>query len=138
MKKLYLLYVLMIYAISSNQTVYATHAAGADLTYTNVGPNTIHLKLRFYRDCSGIPAPTTGAISVSSANCGIILPQLNMPLTGSSELLTSECIDTTLASTCNGGTRLGIEVYIYEQDVTLPSGCTDWIFEFGEIGRAHV
>ena len=135
MKKLYLLYVLMIYAISSNQTVYASHAAGADLTYIFVSPNVIHLKLRFYRDCSGIPAPATGNINISSASCGQSLPQLNMPLTGSSKFLTSECIDTTLASTCNGGTRLGIEVYIYEQDVTLPSGCTDWIFEFGECCR---
>lgn len=134
MKKSYLIFVLTIFATFSIQTAHASHAAGADLTYTYVSTNTIHLKLRFYRDCSGIPAPITALINISSASCGQNF-SINMPLISSSEFLTSECIDTTLASTCNGGNRLGIELYIYEQDVTLPTICTDWIFEFVECMR---
>ncbi len=121
--------------VSSITKVNASHAVGADLTYTYVSANVIHIKLRFYRDCSGIPAPLTAAIDISSVSCGIIQPTVNLPLISSTQIVTSDCIDTSQATTCNGGPRYGVEEYIYEGDVTLPQGCTDWIFEFEECCR---
>ena len=137
MKKMQTFISLIAIIVISNITIVkASHAVGADLTYAYVSPNTIHLRLRFYRDCTGIPAPATGNIRISSSSCNQPAFGINMPLVSAGEIVTSDCIDTTALTTCHpGGTRYGVEEYVYEQDLSLPMICNDWLFEFEECCR---
>jgi len=40
----------------------ASHAQGGSLTYTSLGGNSYRVRVDFFRDCSGIPAPTSLAL----------------------------------------------------------------------------
>ena len=111
-----------------NNKVFATHAAGSDLTYTWVSGNTYHVRVSFYRDCAGIAAPNTVTLNVKSTSCGqnfnVTLPRVS----GTGQEITFPCNPTS--TVCNGGTNPGIQLYQYEADVTLPTQCTDWIFSY--------
>ena len=50
-------------------TASATHISGADITYKWISGNTYQLSLTLYRDCAGIAAPATAAVTYSSVSC---------------------------------------------------------------------
>ncbi len=107
---------------------YASHAMGADLTYTCLGGNTYRIRLSFYRDCIGINAPTSAYITITSASCGQSLGVTCYPIPGTGVQITPLC--PSALSTCNGGTFTGIQEWIYEGIVTLPMQCPDWVFSY--------
>ncbi|MEO8148644.1 MAG: PKD domain-containing protein, partial [Bacteroidia bacterium] len=111
-----------------SKTAYATHSMGADLTYTCLGGNNYKLRLSFYRDCSGIAAPSNVTINIHSISCGDSLNVVLLPIPGTGVEITPIC--TSVTSTCNGGTFTGIREWIYEGIVTLPSQCPDWGFSY--------
>lgn len=111
----------------SHQAV-ASHAMGADLTYQCLGGNTYKVRLSFYRDCIGIPAPANVYINVRSASCNKALGVTAYPLPGTGQQVTYLC--PTATTTCNGGTFTGIQEWVYEGVVTLPMQCTDWQFSY--------
>jgi len=121
----------------------ASHAMGADITYTCTGPNTYEVTLTFYRDCDGISAPS-GPITLNaeSANC-------NASTTASltQDPPSSYCNDGVINSngeceipgvcnsqlsntTCNGGNLPGVEQYQYTGTLILPQQCSDWIISY--------
>ncbi|NNF01081.1 MAG: PKD domain-containing protein, partial [Bacteroidia bacterium] len=106
----------------------ASHAMGADLTYTCLGGNTYRVTLSFYRDCIGISAPGSVYINVSSASCGENLGVTAFPIAGTGQEVTQLC--PTAVSTCNGGVYTGIQEWIYEGVITLPRQCDDWLFSY--------
>jgi hypothetical protein len=108
-----------------SQEAKATHAMGADLTYTCIGNNQYAVTLSFYRDCNGINIPNTASISWSGS-CG----------SGTERITRSSITDITpicpgiVGSACNGGNGVfGIEQHIYTGVITLPGNCTN--VEFG-------
>ena len=141
MKKIQLLFYLVTLVIFGIITkVNASHAVGADLTYTYVSANVIHLKLKFYRDCSGTYAPNAVNINISSVSCSTVPFGVSLPQTGFSEIAVSGCVGITSFTTCHvpPGYRYGVEEYIYEADVVLPAACSDWKLEFKECCRNNV
>lgn len=48
----------------------ASHALGADMSYVSVGPGIYFVQYRFYRDCSGIPAPSNFTLEYEATGCG--------------------------------------------------------------------
>ena len=64
MKKLFTLLVVSVLALMMLPTTSrASHMAGMDLTYEYTGvANTYLLRLKYYRDCTGIPVPTIANI----------------------------------------------------------------------------
>ncbi len=114
---------------------YGSHAVGADITYTYVGPNQYLITVRFYRDCAGIDAPLTHVINYTG--CGGTLSgsvTLNQPTGSGLEIAPSPCLPAVTTS-CNGGTGYGVQEYIYQGLVTLPQPCADWTFSFSECCR---
>jgi len=111
------------------QRVNATHAAGADLTYTSLGGLVYQVDATFYRDCNGTMEPGNVAISYKSALCGFTRTALanKIPNDNGSEI-TMPC--ATAPSTCNGGNSPGIRKWIYRAIITLPAACSDWIFSY--------
>lgn len=106
----------------------ANHSVAANITYTYVSGNTYKLRLSFYRDCSGNASPFNVAIKAKSLSCadstGAILNQIS----GTGQEVPPDCI--TQPTTCNGGILPGIQEWIYEGNITLPSQCSDWTFSY--------
>lgn len=125
-KNLWLVFLILPLLIS--QQTFATHAQSADITYQCLGNNQYQISVSFYRDCAGTNAPNNVNIDIVSASCN---QNLNLNLTqipGTGTDVTPIC--NTMATTCNGGTSPGVEEYIYQGVITLPTNCTDWIFSF--------
>ena len=140
--------ILILLLIISSVKLYATHAAGMDISYECIsqGSNsdTYKITLKFYRDCDGIGAPgnteliwdpfwgwtnyTTPLLDlVYSSSCG----------SGSNTLYqvgSAVNINPTCLSYCNGGNTLGIEQYTYETTITL-SHCSNWMLSVCEAAR---
>jgi gliding motility-associated-like protein len=108
--------------------VCASHSMGADLTYQCLGGNDYKLRLSFYRDCSGISAPSFLFININSVSCGFNYFELALPIPGTGQEITPIC--PAEVSTCEGGTFTGIQEWIYEAVITLPAECSDWQFSY--------
>ncbi|MBL4657886.1 MAG: hypothetical protein JKX73_07780, partial [Flavobacteriales bacterium] len=109
----------------------ASHSMGVDLTFMCLGNDTYVFTISFYRDCSGINAPTSANLSLSSVNCNQSLTQ-NLPLISSQEI---SALCPTALSTCQGGSEPGAEQYIYSDTIQLPAQCTDWVFSWSHCCR---
>ncbi len=107
---------------------FASHAVGADLSYQCISGNQYRITLNFYRDCSGVNAPNSPSVTISSASCGQSFSRtLFLQSSDEVEVL---CPGQINNSTCNGGSLPGIEQYIYSRNVTLPAQCTDWVISY--------
>ncbi len=115
---------LMLY--SSNAT--ASHLIGADLTYiTTMVPGEYLLRLRVYRDCTGIPINNPAPLTYYSGSLNQCMTT-TMPLYSSQVIPQFYCL--TSIPTCTGGTG-SIEEYVYELLVYLPPA-NDWTFHWSE------
>ncbi len=138
-----LFFALLFLFVSKN--AYASHAMGADLSYECINPltHTYKITVRFFRDCSGIDAPTDVVLDISSATCGqsftANLPREACPsgVPGAacevSPLCPSALAQSTCASTLNP--YPGVQAFVYSANVIFPSACTDWTIAFTESSR---
>lgn len=111
----------------NSNDVYATHAMGADLTYSCIGNNQYRIRLQFYRDCNGINATNSVSVNVNSPGC----QNLNVTLTRVSLTEVTPVCPGIVGTACNGGGgQFGIERFVYEGVVTLPSSCSNWVFSW--------
>ncbi len=119
--------------------VKASHAAGAELTYTWVSGSTYHFTFKFYRDCNpgsaGAPAGWNGSngqrfcyFNSCDGTTGFVgairpafYPGTNTP-NGSPVSLGCPGFPTT----CNGGGLPGYQEWVYENDITFPTQCNAW------------
>ncbi|MEO8147972.1 MAG: T9SS type A sorting domain-containing protein [Bacteroidia bacterium] len=107
----------------------ASHYAGSDMYYECLGGNQYKVTLVFYRDCSGIDEPPDALINLtnvctgSATSTSIFKKPDGVGFTNGQEI-SSTC--TGVLSTCNGGTAPGLRKWIYEGNVTIASGCTNW------------
>ena len=127
--KVYTILSLIAFCIAAipNKTE-ASHAMGADLAYTCLGNGQYALTLSFYRDCTGISAPTSATINMTSS-CNTLIATL--PLISWVEI---SPICPTALSSCQGGTEPGAEQYIYSDTISV-SPCADWVFSFSHCCR---
>src|SRR5690606_18142941 len=112
----------------------ASHAAGGEIIYEHVSDSTYRFFFKFYRDCTGIAAPSTAVLCYKS-DCHPQVNQTNMALwpgkippgvdNGSSVSLGCSNASTT----CEGsGGQPGYEEYWYYVVLTLPYSCDAWTF----------
>lgn len=132
----YLLCFLTLAAFFLPTDVFGSHAMGTDITYECIGTNQYRVRVSFYRDCSGINAPSSIILDYFSPSCNISSGTYNLTLTlQSSQEVSPLCPSQLVNSTCNGGFYPGVEQYVYEGIVTLPQQCSDWIFGYAECCR---
>ena len=115
----------------------ASHIFATNITceYTGV-VNTYHVTYKMYRDCSGIPAPTVVNLCYSSASLSQNGTATLNPIAGTGqEISLGPCFQAGTITSCNGGTSVGIQEYVYDGTVTVPAAATDWIFAYGECCR---
>jgi hypothetical protein len=129
MKKYLILSLITLFSVFLNKNMFASHFAGADLTYTCLGGSSYLISLTFYRDCSGVSAPTSAQIqfTCSSNNALNFSATLNQ-IPGTGQSVTPNC--SAVPSTCSGGTAYGIQEYIYQAVVTLQA-CNSWTMSYG-------
>jgi len=112
------------------ENVQASHLAGGEINYECLGNNQYRISLILYQDCAGASMQMSESLNISSTNCGLTLPSLNMPLDTSYEV--SSC---PLNTNCNGGQNPGIRKYVYTNILIFPQACTDWILSWSDCCR---
>jgi hypothetical protein len=106
----------------------ASHAAGADLTYTCLGNNQYQISLAFYRDCDGIAAPASASVSILNG-CTNTTTSITLQQKGFVEV-TQLCPSQIGNSSCNGGNLPGIQQYTYIDTFTFPTSCTNFTLRY--------
>jgi gliding motility-associated-like protein len=120
----------LLILMTAPQQVNGSHIAGAELTYEYSGtPNVFLVRLKIYRDCLGINAPSIANICLESISLGTSgfssAPLINVVPAISS----TSCV--LVYNICPGG--MGeIETHIYEVMITVPAPATDWTFKWAE------
>ncbi len=115
----------------------ASHAAGGELIYQWVSDSTWKFTFKFYRDCAGIPEPTSMTLCYFNTCDSSAFTPINMaksaalPATGNE--VSPGC--PGFPTTCNAGTLPGYIEFWYEATVTLPFRCNKWIFTVSEGSR---
>jgi gliding motility-associated-like protein len=105
---------------------FATHMAGADISYTCLGGNSYRVELTFYRDCAGSAALSEVYLDFSSQSCNQYFQQ-TLVLEDSSEI-SYPCPGASTKCTDPNSPNPGIQQYHYYQIVNLPMQCADWVF----------
>jgi len=128
------LFAVVCIVIFTTDEVKASHALGAEITYTCLGGDQYLVRLVFYRDCGGIAAPTAPAISITSScgnqNVGLTLQPPTPPFAPFDQYLVPyELPVYCQASNCGSGGTPGIQEYIYTATVTLPP-CANWTMSY--------
>jgi len=133
MKKLVRLFTLAIALIGLTFSANASHLAGGDIQYEYVSStgnsHKYKVKLRLYRDQSGITMPTSATVYACSANHPTVS-------TSCTQVAGSGVVAPTLFD-CVSSTNAGvtIEVYIYEGEIILPGNAPDWTFAWSSCCR---
>lgn len=124
MKKLILIYTVIISLGILNNPVKASHVAALDLTLTCTGGNDYIVRFVLYRDCSGIAAPVTVSLPfVCTSNPAYNFTLSSVPLLPGSGQEVNSCYATP--TKCAGGSLYGLREHVYQAQVTLPP-CNFW------------
>jgi len=154
MKKfIYILFGSILLPLLTVNKASASHAMGADLSYTCLGPNAggqmqYRVTLRFYRDCSGINVANTYSVTAQAPGCytGTALTfnlamntAINCPPNSTTGCEVSPICPANLGqTTCSSGSGApypGVRVYEYSGNITLPVQCAAWQIRFTENAR---
>ena len=125
MKKLIMIFAVVLSLGLLHNPVKASHLAAMDLTLTCLGGNDYLVKFVFYRDCSGVSAPSTVALAFQcSSNPAYNFTINSIPLlAGSGQEVTQNCL--AMPTRCTGGTLYGVREHVFQVQVTLPP-CNSW------------
>ena len=71
MKRFIFLFLFILCCLVFKTEVYATHAAGMDISYECISRGTFSdsykITVKFYRDCSGVGAPSSVSLELTSS-----------------------------------------------------------------------
>ncbi|MFN7692058.1 MAG: hypothetical protein ACK5QU_13330, partial [Bacteroidota bacterium] len=111
----------------------ATHVAGADITYQNVGADSFLVTINIFDDCGGV-VNVPASITVDFTNtCGQFSFSETFTQISFSEV-SQLCPSEQPNSTCNGGTLPGMLQRVYQKIVVLDS-CDTWTITWGIANR---
>jgi gliding motility-associated-like protein len=119
--------------IAVSFTAQASHLAGGDIQYEYISStgnsHKYKIKLRLYRDQSGITMPTSATVYGCSANYATVSTTCTQQ-TGSGVVAPTlfDCVSQT-----NAGVT--IEVYYYVGEIILPGNAPDWTFSWSSCCR---
>lgn len=105
----------------------ASHWAGGDITYTYLSANTYLVRLRFYRDATGIPVPATVPLCYSSSNLSFSSTLNLNPVGTGVPINQSPCVPP--------GSGYNIEEYVFEGVLVLPNPAIDWTLSYTDCCR---
>ncbi len=131
---------LLFFILAYNGVLKACHVAGGNITCAWLSPDMIKVRLTLFRECacnSGSDWGTKTFTIGAKNNCGVVSGLDVSPLPATGMELPSAC--ETEATTCNGGSRYGVDMYQYDGIFVIPPGtdtsCQDWHFTFSTGAR---
>jgi hypothetical protein len=125
MKKNLLFVFTLFNFFSGSPKIFASHIAGADLTYDCLGGNSYRFNFTLYRDCSGIPVSASYTL-LGSSTCGdSIFITLNLD---SYSEVAHTCSTVVTKCTDMNSNYQGFQANYYHANVTLPGACNFWTF----------
>jgi hypothetical protein len=113
----------------------ASHMAGGFIRYQSTGvPHQYNINLTLYRDCSGMQLTIDPVIYFRRTCGGTAFGETLVFNTSSGQAVPQYCANTP--SRCNGGSRYGLQKYVWEGIVTLPydasnPDCNRWTLTWG-------
>jgi hypothetical protein len=119
----------------------ASHAQGGSLTYTSLGGNSYRVRVDFFRDCSGISAPTSFVLNCQTA-CAVagittVLNQVGAPFIGTPYNSTIQPLAVCpLNTSAPANAPANFAAYRYEGTVTLAPN--QWTLSVEESARPSV
>jgi len=128
-------YITILLSLLISFNLNASHIAGTDLAYRYIGdstgiPHHYELLFRFYRDVTGIPAPTSVTINVNSTCFGartLVLPFDPLVIQGQTAPTLYDCVS-------QGAGTVVSQLYVYRNTIILNGICSDWRFSYECIG----
>jgi gliding motility-associated-like protein len=134
-------------SLAGMQRAWASHAQAGQLSYSYVstaanGDQTYLVKVEFYRDCSGISAPTTFTLeaqqSCSAVARTVVLSQVGQPIIGSPYCASVQALAVCpLNTSAPIGAPANFAVYTYQNTIVLPPAA-EWILSVEESARPSV
>ncbi len=118
-------------------SLYASHLMGGEIELICVNPSTTpptyKIRVRIYRDCEGIPQPSTIVVRYQSTSCNInqTITLTRISITDFTPLCPGQ------RSVCNppSTTDIGWEEHVYESSDIRLQACTDWVISTTECCR---
>ncbi len=129
------LFLLVLFISTFAAPATASHLVGLRITYEYNGSGYI-FKLKLYRDCAGIQAPTSPIICFNSlSGCSPAFTATLIMDTANSgfEVPFNSCAAVG-ATYCQGGNIFAFEEYNYTAFVAVPQ-CDDWVVSYDECCR---
>ena len=138
LKNIYLPFIVLLLF---SQKTEASHIMGGDLSYACLGNNQYQVTLRLYRDCCGIPVAPTDQVELYNGCTNTSVSFITVSqIAGSGQEVSELCPAQLAQSACANvnncpvnpanGTYPGVQMYIYQGTVTLPSQCSQWYFRY--------
>lgn len=128
---IFLLLFSLVFLAAVPKQLKASHAQGADFSYSCLGGDTIQISLSFFRDCSGIAPDATATVNVSSISCGQNLNVNLLPTITETEVSGQFICPSQLGNTtCGNGNLPGTTRTIYTGVIVLPQSCSDWVLSY--------
>ncbi|WP_345236708.1 hypothetical protein, partial [Hymenobacter saemangeumensis] len=124
-------FLLLVLSLGLARPAQASHAQGGDLTYAPLGNNLYRVTCRFYRDCSGIAAPTSINLTMRNGACNTQGSQVTLARQGNPIYGSQYCATISGVCTMNGPDNYEANTYV--GDVTLPPGL--WTLSAEETAR---
>lgn len=140
MKRLLFSLLLLILFTSANKVANASHAAGGELTYEHVSGNTYRFTFKFFRDCTGLYAPSSVPVCIYNlcSNSNLTTKTLNkisgnIPGTNrpNGSPTSTGCPGFQTKCQSSSSSVPGYQEWWYQGTYTLPnasSSCDEWRF----------
>lgn len=136
MKKIFVLLAAILTGFSIQTK--ASHVAGGDIRYECVGQDSFLITMNFYRDCSGINAPSSLTLQFRCTEFPNQVYTQQVPITFQDEI-SQLCDAVSNLSACQGGPYTGMEWYqgtvIVDLSQYTPTNCTNWVFSWAVSAR---
>ncbi|MBL0340503.1 MAG: hypothetical protein IPP71_06020 [Bacteroidetes bacterium] len=139
MKRILVLLFLLSGLLFSSGNLFASHGMGGEITWTCLPTGQFVFKMKFYRDCNGIPGPanitiTTNVPGVPNIACNLVT-QNDISPNGTASNGVTQCPNCPAG---NGGNPIPglVEEFIYQSaPVNLPGipPATGWTFSWGRV-----
>ncbi len=132
-----LFFCLFLITVSQSNVAYASHGAGAELSFQWLHDSTYQLFYKFYRDCVGVQETDTVHVCYSNTcdTTSGMIPLYKASTVGNGSEVSPPCPGHNSTCTQPGSTIPGYIEWLYTGYVTLPSRCDHWIFNTSIITR---
>jgi len=133
MRKLITLIFIVLFSVTFNKKVEASHVAGVDVTYQCLGNDSFLITVNVFRDCSGVgwsaPSITVQLTSTCGQTFNATLNTINTTGPNGTPVginISQLCPNALNLSSCNGGSLPGMQLYQYQGIVVLNPPCNTW------------